>query len=63
MPAERRPGPCVVETVEFMVAPGRYRLEAAVRNPVTGRETRSAVDLEGLGGRTEERKAEFLFGE
>ena len=53
----------MVETVEFVVAPGRYRLEAAVRNPATGRETRSAVDLEGLGGRTEERKAEFLFGE
>ena len=48
VPAERRPGPCVVETVEFTVAPGRYRLEAAVKSPATGRETRSAVDLEGF---------------
>jgi hypothetical protein len=48
VPAQRRPGPCVVETIEFLVTAGRYRLEATVRNPATGRESRSAVDLEGF---------------
>lgn len=48
VPAERHPGPCVVETVEFLVTSGRYRLEATVKNAVTGRESRSAIDLEAF---------------
>jgi hypothetical protein len=48
VPAQRHPGPCVVETIEFLVTAGRYRLEATVRNPATGRESRSTVDLEGF---------------
>ncbi|HEY8105834.1 MAG TPA: hypothetical protein VIE46_06975 [Gemmatimonadales bacterium] len=48
VPAQRHPGPCVVETVEFLVSSGRYRLEATVKNVVTGRESRSAIDLEAF---------------
>ena len=48
VPAERHPGPCVVETVEFPVPSGRYRLEASVKNADTGRESRSTIDLEAF---------------
>jgi hypothetical protein len=48
VPAERRPGPCVVETVEFLLTSGRYHLEAAVKNGVTGRESRSTIELDAF---------------
>jgi hypothetical protein len=48
VPAERHAESCVVETIEFLVTPGRYRLEATVKNRVTGRESRSALELEAF---------------
>ncbi len=48
VPAERHAGPCVVETIEFLVTPGRYRLEATVKNRATGRESRSGLELEAF---------------
>src|SRR4029077_18674195 len=48
VPAERHAGPGGGETIEFLGTPGRYRLEAAVKNRVTGRESRSALELEAF---------------
>jgi hypothetical protein len=41
-------GAAAVETVEFLVPPGRYRLEAIARNLSTGREARATLELEGF---------------
>ncbi len=48
IPPTVRPGAAAVETVEFLVPSGRYRLEAVARNLMTGREARATLDLEGF---------------
>jgi hypothetical protein len=48
VPATVSAGAAAVETVEFLVASGRYRLEAVARNLLTGREARATLDLEGF---------------
>src|SRR6266545_7322988 len=40
IPPTVRPGAAAVETVEFLVPSGRYRLEVVARNLMTGREAR-----------------------
>jgi len=48
-PAEvRSPDASAVDMVHFSIAPGRYRLEVAVVDSVSGRRAASAVDLEGF---------------
>ncbi|HEX5386909.1 MAG TPA: hypothetical protein VFW66_09435 [Gemmatimonadales bacterium] len=48
VPARSRGGRiCAVETMEFMLPAGRYRVEAVVRDSVSGREARAGVDLVG----------------
>lgn len=47
-PAASRPGGCAVETVEFMIRAGRYRLEATVRDSGSGRESHASLELEGF---------------
>lgn len=46
--AARQPGGCAVETVEFVIRAGRYRLEATVRDSGSGRESHAGLDLEGF---------------
>jgi len=46
--AVRRPEAFAVDMVHFSLAPGRYRLEVAVSDSVSGRRAVSAVDLEGF---------------
>lgn len=48
IPPTVRPGAAAVETIEFMVPSGRYRLDALARNLATGREARASLDLEGF---------------
>ena len=44
----RRPDAFAVDMVRFSLAPGRYRLDVAVVDSVSGRRTDTAVDLEGF---------------
>jgi GWxTD domain-containing protein len=44
----RSPEASAVDMVHFSIAPGRYRLEVAVVDSVSGRRAVSAVDLEGF---------------
>ncbi len=46
--ALRRPEAFAVDMVRFSLAPGRYRLEVAVVDSVSGRRAATAVDLEGF---------------
>jgi GWxTD domain-containing protein len=46
--AARRPDAFAVDMVHFSLAPGRYRLDVTVQDSVSGREAKSAVDLEGF---------------
>jgi GWxTD domain-containing protein len=46
--ALRRPDAFAVDMVRFSLAPGRYRLEVAVVDSVSGRRAATAVDLEGF---------------
>jgi GWxTD domain-containing protein len=46
--ALRRPDAFAVDMVRFSVAPGRYRLEVAVVDSVSGRRAATGVDLEGF---------------
>jgi GWxTD domain-containing protein len=46
----RRPDAFAMDMVRFSVAPGRYRLEVAVQDSVSGRQAASGVDLEGFSG-------------
>lgn len=48
IPLTVQPGAAAVETVEFLVPSGRYRLDAVARNLVSGREARATLDLEGF---------------
>jgi len=48
IPLTVQPGAAAVETVEFLVPSGRYRLEAVARNLGSGREARATLDLEGF---------------
>ena len=48
IPPTVQPGAAAVETIEFMVPSGRYRLDALGRNLATGREARASLDLEGF---------------
>jgi hypothetical protein len=48
VPPSAQAGAAAVETVEFLVASGRYRLDAVARNPLTGREARATLELEGF---------------
>jgi GWxTD domain-containing protein len=44
----RRPDAFAVDMVRFSLAPGRYRLDVAVVDSVSGRRSGTAVDLEGF---------------
>jgi GWxTD domain-containing protein len=44
----RRPDAFAVDMVRFSIAPGRYRLEVAVVDSVSGRRAGTGVDLEGF---------------
>ena len=44
----RRPDAFAVDMVRFSLAPGRYRLDVAVVDSVSGRRTEAAADLEGF---------------
>jgi GWxTD domain-containing protein len=44
----RRPDAFAVDMVRFSLAPGRYRLDVGVQDSVSGREAKSALDLEGF---------------
>ncbi len=44
----RRPDAFAVDMVRFSLAPGRYRLDVAVVDSVSGRRTDTAVELEGF---------------
>jgi GWxTD domain-containing protein len=46
--ALRRPAAFAVDMVRFSLAPGRYRLEVAVVDSVSGRRAATGVDLEGF---------------
>ena len=46
--ALRRPDAFAVDMVRFSLAPGRYRLEVAVVDSVSGRRAATGVDLEGF---------------
>ncbi len=46
--ALRMPDAFAVDMVRFSLAPGRYRLDVAVVDSVSGRRTATAVDLEGF---------------
>ena len=46
--ALRRPDAFAVDMVRFSLAPGRYRLEVAVVDSVSGRRAATALDLEGF---------------
>jgi len=46
--ADRAADSAVVETMEFMIPPGRFRLDLTVRDSVSGREARASTDLEGF---------------
>jgi GWxTD domain-containing protein len=46
--ALRRPDAFAVDMVRFSLAPGRYRLEVAVVDSVSGRRAATAVELEGF---------------
>ena len=45
---QRGPAASAVDMVRFSLAPGRYRLEVAVVDSVSGRRSDTAVDLEGF---------------
>jgi GWxTD domain-containing protein len=44
----RQPNAFAVDIVRFSLAPGRYRLDVAVEDSVSGKKAESAVDLEGF---------------
>lgn len=44
----RGPNAFAVDMVRFSLAPGRYRMDVTVKDSVSGREAKSAVDLEGF---------------
>jgi len=48
IPATAQAGGSVVETIEFTIPSGRYRLEAEARNAGTGREAHATLELEGF---------------
>jgi GWxTD domain-containing protein len=46
--AARGPDAYAVDMVRFSLAPGRYRMDVSVQDSVSGRESRTAIDLEGF---------------
>ena len=49
--AVRAPGVTGFEMLEFPVAPGRYRLELAIEDSVSGTKVERSIDFEGFDGR------------
>ena len=47
--ADRAPGVTGFEMLEFPVAPGRYRLELAIEDSVSGTRVERSIDLQGFG--------------
>ena len=52
-PALQEPGAFTVNSVEFIIRPGKYRLEVVVEDSVSGRKMQTGTELIGYPGRPE----------